>query len=91
MKKLVLISVALFFSTPLFANQNYVCKHGDQERKISVVYQSEGQQVPCEVTYEKDGGSESLWRAENTAGYCEEKAEMFVERQRGWGWECSKM
>ncbi len=68
----------------------YVCKHGDKERVISVVYEKEGQPVPCKVVYIKDTGTETPWNAQNQAGYCEEKAAAFVEKQRGWGWTCEK-
>ena len=81
---------SILFATPLLANETYVCTHGNQERQISVVYANEGQAVPCEVTYTKLSGTESLWRADNKVGYCEEKAEAFVEKQRAWGWDCAK-
>ncbi len=81
---------ALFVSSPLLANETYVCTHGNQERQIHILYTNEGSSVPCEVTYEKSTGTTSLWRAQNKAGYCEEMATAFVEKQRGWGWECNK-
>jgi hypothetical protein len=68
----------------------YICKHGDKERVISVVYEKEGQPVPCKVVYTKDTGVETPWNAQNQAGYCEEKAAAFVEKQRTWGWTCEK-
>jgi len=81
---------ALFASSPLFANERYVCTNGNQERTITVVYANAGDSVPCEVTYDKGMGAESMWQANNEAGYCEEKAAAFVEKQRGWGWDCNK-
>ncbi len=89
-KRLILGVTALLFASPLFANETYLCTHGNQERKINIVYETEGQQVPCEVTYEKASGTESLWRAQNQVGYCEDQAAAFVEKQRGWGWSCDK-
>ncbi len=80
----------LFLAAPALANQTYVCTHGDKQRVISVVYATEGQTVPCEVTYDKGMGAESLWQAQNLAGYCEEQAAAFVEKQRGWGWTCTQ-
>ncbi|WP_051326824.1 MULTISPECIES: hypothetical protein [Aliagarivorans] len=70
------------------SDQVYMCKHGSAERIISVVYHGENQGLPCEVTYQKDGSFETLWRAQNTEGYCEEKAIDFVQKQIGWGWDC---
>ena len=83
---------ALFFAltastTFAMENQKTVCTHGIQERIIEVVYTGEGE-VPCEVHYTKDTGSQVLWSAQGQVGYCEEKAAAFIEKQRGWGWEC---
>lgn len=68
-------------------NQKTVCSHGSQTRVIEVAYTSEDN-VPCEVRYSKEEGSQTLWSATNKAGYCEEKAAAFVEKQIGWGWAC---
>ncbi len=79
---------ALFISLPLQA-KDYVCKHGDLERQISISYDVEGATVPCQVAYTKEDGSvQNLWNAQNVEGYCEEKADEFAEKQRGWGWDC---
>lgn len=86
------LSTALF--ALLLASQasatSYTCTNGDSQRLISVVYSTPGQVVPCEVLYEKDGSSQSLWRAEIEAGYCEAKAKEFADKQSGWGWSCSE-
>lgn len=83
-------SVAFAASSAL-ANETYTCSNGDQKREISVIHSSADANVPCEVNYTReDGTSQSLWQAQNEAGYCEEKAAAFAEKQRGWGWECSK-
>jgi hypothetical protein len=68
-------------------NQKTVCSHGSQTRVIEVAYTSEDN-VPCEVRYSKEEGSQTLWSATNKAGFCEEKAAAFVEKQIGWGWAC---
>lgn len=85
-------AIALFsvlFSSSVLADDVYVCQHADSQRIISVVYTEEGSTVPCEVTYEKSTGSQVLWSAQGEEGYCEAKAEAFVEKQRSWGWDCS--
>ena len=51
----------------------------------------QGSELPCEVQYTKDGATSVLWQASNEAGYCEQKAADFVEKQRGWGFECVAM
>jgi len=68
-------------------NQKTVCSHGNQTRVIEVVYTSEDT-VPCEVRYSKEEGTTTPWSANNLAGFCEEKAAAFVEKQQGWGWSC---
>ena len=92
LKKVALIAAttALFASSSAFANDTYMCKHGNQERLINIVYASPDAAVPCEVTYDKGEGAVSLWQAGNLVGYCEEKAMAFVDKQRAWGWTCDK-
>ncbi len=93
MKKLAtvcLFSSLCLLANPAFADVTYRCTYGQQERTISVVYQDQETKVPCEVRYQKDGATEILWSAQNEAGYCEEKAGAFAEKQRGWGWICTE-
>lgn len=82
-------SMAVLTASSAVAGESYVCVNGDAERKISVVYTQPGFTVPCEVVYEKDSGMQTLWRAENQEGYCEEQAKAFAEKQTAWGFECS--
>ena len=93
MKKLtvlcLMISVGLLAGTA-GADETYTCTYGPDERVISVVYQDQEAKVPCEVRYQKDGVTETLWSAQEEVGYCEEKAKAFVEKQRGWGWNCEE-
>lgn len=67
-----------------------LCTHGGLERTVEVVYSDPGQAVPCEVLYEKpmEDGQHTLWRAQNEEGYCESKAEAFVDKLAGMGWSC---
>ena len=83
----LLISLSLIAS-PAIADETYVCTSGQKERVISVVYQDQEKKAPCEVRYQKDGTTETLWDAKSEVGYCEEKAKAFVEKQREWGWRC---
>ena len=66
------------------------CEHGQLTRKIEVVYANPGQAVPCEVIYDKsaEGSIETLWRADNEAGYCEARALGLAEKLTGMGWRC---
>lgn len=70
--------------------QNMHCQLGDAVRIIKVVY-PQGGLLPCEVHYTKDGATSVLWQASNEAGYCEQRAADFVDKQRGWGYECVAM
>ena len=89
--KLTLICCTLFLvSNGIFAGVEYVCKHGNAERIISIYYENNEAQVPCEVQYDKGEGVETLWRAQLQVGYCESKADEFVEKQELWGWSCEK-
>lgn len=66
----------------------FVCTSGDSERVIEVVYNNPDQTLPCEVRYHKDGAEETLWRAQNEEGFCEQQAQEFAADQQQWGWEC---
>ncbi|GAB58260.1 hypothetical protein [Rheinheimera nanhaiensis] len=81
---LLLTSLSIF---AVHADQTTHCQKGEAVRLIAVVY-PQGGELPCEVQYRKEGNTEVLWRASNEAGYCEQKAAEFAERQRSWGWQC---
>lgn len=81
------ILFAICFGQVAFADTTYICTRGDMERRIEVVYLG-ADTVPCEVRYTKTGTAEVLWIAQAEEGYCETRAAEFVEKQRGWGWEC---
>ena len=91
LNKVLFASACLFagMSTSAMAieNQTTVCSHGKNIRIVEVIYSSENA-VPCEVQYTKEEGTKTLWSATNKVGYCESKAEAFVEKQKGWGWSC---
>ena len=86
-----MLFIALYFSSIAGANEEYVCNFGDSKRLISVNYDSEHDQVPCQVQYDKGHGVETLWNAQSEVGYCESKASEFVAKQESWGWSCSKV
>ena len=66
------------------------CSYGELTRQIEVVYSDPGQAVPCEVIYDKsgEGSIQTLWQANNEAGYCEAQAAGLVEKLAGMGWQC---
>ena len=83
----LVISVGLLAGTAV-ADETYICTKGSQERIITIVYEDQEAKIPCEVQYQKEGVTETLWNAQNQVGYCEEKTQAFLEKQRGWGWSC---
>lgn len=95
MKKTVIhkIALATFFgaisatSVQAVENQKTVCSHGNQTRVIEIVYTT-GTETPCEVRYSKEDGMTTPWSANNVAGFCEEKAAAFIDKQEVWGWAC---
>lgn len=87
--RLSALFVSALFTLSLQAAENQAmhCQRADAVRVIEVVY-PQGTELPCEVHYTKDGQTSVLWRAGNEAGYCEQKAADFTQRQRDWGWQC---
>ncbi len=92
MKHIILTLIALSLATTALAKANTMteCRQAGQMRVIEVIYTGEGE-VPCEVTYTKESGTEVLWSAAGEVGYCEEKAAALVDKQRGWGWQCDEV
>lgn len=90
MKKHFILGFAAIVSVNALANDNikYTCTNNEAERVIEVVYTTPDQAVPCEIHYTKDGQTQTLWTFSNEAGACEIKAEEFVAKQSGWGWQC---
>ena len=87
------LSTFLFFTLLLFcfnafADQEHVCTYGDATRVISVTYEDDQNQIPCEVNYDKGEGVQTLWHAKSEIGYCENKAREFVAKHESWGWSC---
>ncbi|AJQ97774.1 pilin [Gynuella sunshinyii] len=85
------VFVLIFISNLALSDETYLCTFGQQERVVSIIYQNQESKLPCEVRYKKEGTTETLWRATNKTGFCEEKAESFVQKQIDWGWRCSNM
>ena len=84
--------VAATMLLPLSVNANaWKCEHNGMVREVQVEYLGEGK-VPCNVIYDKPTeGVETkvLWFADKQEGYCEEKAQGFVNKLESWGWTCT--
>ena len=93
LSQVILASVLLLTALSAAAVEEasrFVCTSGDSERVIEVVYNNPDQSLPCEVRYHKDGAEETLWRAQNEEGFCEQQAQEFAADQQQWGWECDE-
>jgi len=82
--------MGLVLSFNAFAQQGYLCKHGEVIRTVEVVYTTPGEQVPCKVLYRRASGAQTLWSAKNQIGYCESKAEAFIDMKRIKGFTCTE-
>ncbi len=96
MKKILLTvfgAAILPFMAVAQDQNNYLCTHGDLQRRVEVLYET-GVTVPCEVHYFKDteapGESQVLWRALSQEGYCAEKTRDFITQLGAWGWSCDQ-
>lgn len=86
------LGASTLFSSPFAAaDEVYACQHDGLKRTIKISYESTDSKIPCKVVYEKDSGTQILWSSHNEVGYCEAKAASFIARQRGWGWDCTKL
>jgi hypothetical protein len=72
----------------------YSCAQQGLTRRIEVYYLNAPEAVPCEVNYYKDSEvpdtKQTLWQAQSSQGYCEDKAQGFVAKLSNWGWDCNK-
>ena len=87
--KALLFTIAMVLSCNVFAQQAYVCTQGEAESTIEVVYTTPGKQVPCKVLYTKPTSVRALWAAKAQIGYCESKAEAFINKLQNNGWACT--
>jgi hypothetical protein len=70
----------------------YQCELRGNVRRVEIQYTDSTSAIPCVVMYYKDtespGTERVLWSATNEVGYCETKAQEFVEKLENWGWNC---
>jgi hypothetical protein len=69
-----------------------VCQHQGLIRRVEIHYPDSKANLPCEVHYKKEteqpGSDKVLWTSSNLENFCQEKAKEFVEKLKGWGWDC---
>ena len=66
------------------ADQTTICTAHSQERKIDLIENDQG----CQVNYTKGSESKTLWSSARKE-YCAPHAAEFVEKQKGWGFDCT--
>ena len=77
-------------SSIVSASEDFVCDNNGDKRIISIAYENDQEPVPCEVRYDKGEGVQTLWNAQSEVGFCERKADEFIQQQEAWGWNCDK-
>ncbi len=77
---LLLVGAAGFAS----ADETTVCSAHGSERTITVSSDAKG----CQVNYTKGTETKTLWQSPH-AEYCTARAAEFIEKQKGWGYECT--
>jgi hypothetical protein len=69
-----------------------VCSQGGLERHLELEWADTEKNAPCKVHYRKTSEDPNhhrvLWTADNDAAFCTEKAQEFVSKLEGWGWNC---
>lgn len=93
-KRCAALVILTLLAGPLTAFANPTeCRQGELTRSVEIVYANPDSAVPCEVMYAKPaaGTIEMLWQAMNEAGYCEARAEEFINKLESMGWQCSKV
>jgi len=58
-------------------------------RRLETSYDDFPATLPCKVVYfREDGKTQIIAEAKATEGYCVEKRNEFLEKLKGWGWQC---
>jgi hypothetical protein len=90
--KLAVCLVALLGIPSTVLAGSWTCENDGVTRHIVVFYPDAPARLPCKVFYAKPDENvlpRALWEAGNTPGYCEQRANEFVDKLRSYGWRCS--
>ena len=88
MKESEVADTSALESVPLIADIEYICRHELSVRAVKV-FNNPPSGKACEVVYEKASGTKTLWTANMDKEFCARKAADFVQKQVGWGWDCT--
>ncbi len=90
--RMVLISLAVAghaWSAPAMA-QDVTCRKGEESRRVRVVPDQAGTELPCEVVlWSAPNQPRSLWRAEFQQGFCADKLHALVDKLTDNQWRCA--
>ena len=68
------------------------CAQGSTIRTVQITYWNEGGRPLCRVMYrkpsERPGFMHVIWTGRDVSDTCERKAAVFLDKLRGWGWNC---
>ena len=77
---------------PADVSDKMVCSQAGLERHLELEWADSQKNAPCKVHYRKKSEDPNhhkvLWTANNDAAFCSEKAQEFVAKLEGWGWNC---
>jgi len=85
----IIAAASILAATSVYA-ESWSCSKDNLLREVEIEY-PEGSALPCKVIYKKQTEGvydQTLWSADSTEGYCEEKAAGLVAKLEGWGWVC---
>jgi len=61
------------------------------KRRLETYYDGYPAELPCRVVYyREDGATQLIAKSQNTLGYCAKKRDEFLDKLKGWGWQCKE-
>lgn len=71
--------------------QDITCRKGEESRRVRVMLDQTGKELPCEVVLWSTPGQppRSLWRAEFQRGFCADKLHAMVDQLTDDQWRCA--
>lgn len=84
---LALLAGVISVSVMAGPDERTVCESGNIRHDIEINY-PQGWSLPCEVYLKTPGERRRLWRADRSEGFCQEKAQILIDRRINSGWDC---
>ena len=92
LRRLVVLVILAVSSTPAEARQEWTCRRGKIERRITIEAKEYGK-APCKVFYKKPSErkpDKEIGHALRQFAFCEDKAEEVALRLQNMNWECAR-